>query len=92
MLGINTRRSFPYAHHEDVRGMEVQLFSLLTVGLYVNNTLESPATLLERRSFTYNRLWSLTFEGHGIIAVSRLESTSTLSVDTVTLSVSCTLT
>ena len=50
----------------------------------MNNTLESPATLLERRSFTYNRLWSLTLEGHGIIAVSRLESTSTLSVDTVT--------
>jgi len=57
----------------------------------VNNTLESPATLLERRSFTYNRLWSLTLEGHGIIAVSRLKSTSTLSVDTVTLPVSSTL-
>ena len=61
------------------------------MGLHVNNNLESPATLLERRSFTYNRLWSLTLEGHGIIAVSRLKSTSTLSVDTVTLPVSSTL-
>jgi hypothetical protein len=87
MLVINARPSFRYANHEEVRGMEVQLFSLLRLGY----TLESPATVLESCCVTYNRLWSLTLEGFGIIAVSRLESTYTLTVDTVMHPVSSTL-